>query len=83
MAQTVKSPPAMQEGDMGLISGSGRSPGETNSYQFQYSCLENPRDRGFWRATVDGVAKSQTPPGGYSLVGILGKQFRPHQSLKI
>ena len=44
-------------GDLGLISGLGRFPGEGNGYPFQYSCLENPMDRGAWRATVHGVAK--------------------------
>ena len=47
-------------GDTGLIPGLGRSPGEGNSYPLQYSCLENPMDRGAWQATVHGVAKSQT-----------------------
>ena len=47
-------------GDLGLIPGSGRSPGEENGYPLQYSCLENPMDRGTWRAIVHGVAKSQT-----------------------
>ena len=47
-------------GDLGLIPGLGRSPGEGNSYQLQYSCLENSMDRGSWRATVHGVAKSHT-----------------------
>jgi len=47
-------------GDWGLISGSGRSPAEKNGNPFQYSCLENPRDRGAWQATVHRVAKSQT-----------------------
>ena len=42
------------------VSGLGRSPGEGNSYPLQYSCLENPMDRGAWQATVHGVAKSQT-----------------------
>ena len=46
--------------DMGSISGWGRSPGEGNGKPFQYSCLENPMDRGAWRATVHEVAKSQT-----------------------
>ena len=46
-------------GDPGLISGSGRSPGEGNGNPLQYSCLENPMDRGAWRATFHGVAKSQ------------------------
>ena len=44
-------------GDQGLIPGSGRSPGEGNGNPFQYSCLENPMDRGAWWATVHGVAK--------------------------
>ena len=47
-------------GDPGLIPASGRSPGEGNGYPLQYSCLENPMDRGAWWATVHGVAKSQT-----------------------
>ena len=47
-------------GDMGLIPGFGRSPGGENGNPFQYSCLENPMDRGAWRDTVHGVAKSQT-----------------------
>ena len=42
-------------GDLGLIPGSGRSPGEGNGYPLQYPCLENPMDRGAWRATVHGV----------------------------
>ena len=44
--------------DMGLIPGFGKSPGEGNGNPLQYSCLENPRDRGAWRTTVHGVAKS-------------------------
>ena len=51
---------AYNAGDPGSIPGSGRSPGEGNGYPLQYSCLENPMDRGAWRATVHGVAKSQT-----------------------
>ena len=46
--------------DLGLIPGSGRSPGEGNVNPLQYSCLENPMDRGAWWATVHRVAKSQT-----------------------
>ena len=42
------------------IPGSGRSPGEGNDNPLQYSCLENPMDRGAWQATVHGVAKSRT-----------------------
>ena len=44
-------------GDPGSISGSGRSPGEGNSNPLQYSCLENPMDRGAWQATVHGVTR--------------------------
>ena len=44
-------------GDTGLISGSGRSPGEGNGNPLQYSSLENPIDRGAWRAIVHGVTK--------------------------
>ena len=44
-------------GDLGLIPGLGRSPGEGNGYPFQYSCLEVSMDRGAWWATVYGVAR--------------------------
>ena len=47
-------------GDLGAILGVGRSPGRGNGNPVQYSCLENPMDRGAWQATVPGVAKSQT-----------------------
>ena len=52
----VKNPPA-NAGDVGLIPGSGRSPGEGNGNPLPYSCLGNPMDREAWRATVQGVAK--------------------------
>ena len=48
------------EGDLGLIPGLGRSPGEGNGYPLQYSGLENCMDRGAWQATVHRVAKSWT-----------------------
>ena len=51
--------PTYNAGDPGLIPGLGRSPGEGNVYPHQYSCLENPMDRGAWWATVHGVAMSQ------------------------
>ena len=47
-------------GDLASIPGLGRSPGEGNGYPLQYSGLENSTDRGAWKATVHGVAKSQT-----------------------
>ena len=50
---------ARNAGDLGLIPGWGRSPGEADGYPLQYSCLEDSMDRGAWRATVQGVAKSQ------------------------
>ena len=59
VAQTVKES-TCNAGDLGSIPGSGRSPGEENGYPLQYSCLENPIDRGAWWATGHGVAKSQT-----------------------
>ena len=48
---------ACNAGDLGLIPRSGRAPGEGNGNPLQYSCLENPMDRGAWWATVHGVAK--------------------------
>ena len=52
--------------DAGSIPESGRSPGGGNGRPLQYSCLENPMDRGAWRATVRGVTKSQTRLKGLS-----------------
>ena len=51
---------ACNAGDRGSIPGLGRSPGEGNGNTLQYSCLENPMDRGAWWATVHGAAKSRT-----------------------
>ena len=51
---------ACNAGDLGLIPGSGISPGEENGYALQYSCLENPMNKGTWPAMVHGVAKDQT-----------------------
>ena len=58
----VKNPPANAggTGDPVSIPQLGRSPGGGNGNPLQYSCLENPMDRGTWRATVYGVARSQT-----------------------
>ena len=61
MVLVVKNPPA-NAGDIpdaGLISESGNSPRGRNGNLLQYSCLENPTDRGAWRAMVHGVAKSR------------------------
>ena len=57
----VKNPPA-NAGDLkdaGSIPGLGRSPGGGRGNPLQYSCLENPKDRGAWQATVHRVARSQ------------------------
>ena len=62
VALVVKNLPASagDARDAGSIPGWGRSPGEGNGSPLQNSCLENPMDRGAWRATVHGVTKSQT-----------------------
>ena len=62
MALVVKNSPANAEDirDVGLILGWGRSPGGGNGNPLQYSCLQNPMDRGAWQATVHRVTKSQT-----------------------
>ena len=56
-----KNPPA-NAGDEGLLPGSGRPPGEGNGSPLQYSCLENPMDRGACWATVQGVTKESDMP---------------------
>ena len=61
VAPVVKNPPANagDSRDTGSIPGSGRSPGEGNGNPLQYSCLENPMDRGAWQATVHEATDSQ------------------------
>ena len=56
----VKTPPGKDSREASSIAGSGRSPGRGNGSLLQYLCLENAMDREVWRATVHGVAKSQT-----------------------
>ena len=62
MALMVKNLPANAGDirDVGLIPGSGRSPGEENGNPLQCSCLDNPMDRGPWRAIDHGVKQSWT-----------------------
>ena len=68
VVQVVKNPPVVWETpvqsvgweDLGSVLGLGRSLGEGNSNLLQYSCLENPMDRGAWQATVYEVTKSWT-----------------------
>ena len=51
---------AVDAGDMGSIPGLGRSPGGGKGNSLQHSCLENPKNRGAWQATVHSIAKNQT-----------------------
>ena len=64
----VKNPPARvgDARDPGLTPGRGRPPGEGNGSPLQYSCLEDPMDRGAWWATVHGVTKSQIQLSAYA-----------------
>ena len=71
---------ACNAGDLGLIPGSGRSPGERNGNPLQYSCLGNPIDGGAWQATLYGVAKS------LSFILVLFKflfSLDPHQASRL
>ena len=65
MVLVVKNPPANvgNIGVAGSIPGLGRSPGGGHSNPLQHSCLENPMDRGAWRAAVHGVAKESEGNG--------------------
>ena len=62
VAQVIKNLPvsAGAEGDTSSIPGLGRSPGEGKGNPLQYSCLENPMDRGAWWAAVHGETESDT-----------------------
>ena len=62
VALVVKNPPASARDlrDTGLIPGLGGSPGGGHGNPLQYSCLENPMDKGAWWATVHRIAESQT-----------------------
>ena len=65
---------ACNAGDLGLIPGSGRSPGEGNGNPLQYSCLENPMDRGAWWAAVHRVTKSWTRLSDFTSVVCFASQ---------
>ena len=62
----VKNQPSNAE-EVALTPGSGRSPEEGNGNPLQYSCMENPMDRGAWRTTVHGVTKNQTQLSNWAL----------------
>ena len=64
--------PACNVGDLGLIPGLGRSPGEGTGNPLQYSCLENPMDGEAWWATVHGVAKNQTRLSDFTSLSLYG-----------
>ena len=74
-SSVVKNPPA-SAGNVGLIPGSGRSPGGRNDNPLQCSCLENPKDRGAWWAILHVVTKSQTRLSTHAL-GLLAHSFYP------
>ena len=66
------------------IPGSGRSPGEGNGTPLQYSCLEDPMDRGAWWAAVHGVAKSRTRLSNFTFTfhfHALEKEMATHSSI--
>ena len=58
---------ACNVGDLGMIPGSGRSPGEGNGNPLQHSCLENPIVGGAWQSTVYGVTKSRTQLNDFTI----------------
>ena len=59
---------ACNAGDPDSIPEWGRSPGKGNGNPPQYSCLENSMDKGAWQATVQRIAKSQTPLCNYHII---------------
>ena len=61
---------ACNVGDLRSISGLGRSPGGGHGNPLQYSCLENSMDKGAWRATVHGAAKSQTRQSNFHSLSV-------------
>ena len=80
MTQTVES--ACSAGDLGLMPGLGRSPGDGNGNPLQYSCLENPVDGGAWQATLHGVAKSRTRLSDFTLLYTLVSFFYVYSNAK-
>ena len=71
-------------GDLGLIPRLGRSPGEGKGYPLQYSCLENPMDRGAWWAAVHGVTEGRTQLSNFTFTfhfHALEKEMATHPSV--
>ena len=86
MALVVKNLPtnAGDIRDVGLIPGSGRSPGGENGNLLQYLCLENPMDRGAWQVAVHRVAKSRTRLSDFTFsfhFHALEKEMATHSSV--
>ena len=77
VALVIKNPPANAGDirDVRSLPGLGRSPGEGHGNPLQYSCLENPEDRGAWWATVHGLAKSQTRLKQLAMRGNMGDYY--------
>ena len=76
---------AYNVGDLGSITGLGRPPGKGNGNPLQYSCLENPMDRGAWWAAVHTVTKSRTRLSDFTSLAVLSPSFlnlsqAPHHS---
>ena len=68
--------------DVGSIPGSGRTPEGEHGNPLQYACLENPMDRGAWKATVHRVAKSQTRPKRLSVYAHTGASLMQEREKK-
>ena len=77
---SLKNPPG-NTGDADSIPGSGRSPGGGHGNPLLYSCLENPMDRGAWRAIGHGLAKTQTWLSDSTAIAIQGYSPRERQSI--
>ena len=79
VAPVVKNPPASAGviRDTGSIPGSGRSSGGRHGNPLQDSCLENPMDRGAWRATVHGVTKSGNDRNAYACMDTVPTVCQP------
>ena len=70
--------------DTGLIHGLGKSPGVGSGNPLQYSCLENPMDRGAWKPAVHGVAEGQTQLSDFTFTfhfHALEKEMATHSSV--
>ena len=76
MAQRLKRLPAMQETWVHSL-GREDPPGKGNGNPLQYSCLENPMDRGAWWATVHGVPKSRTRLSDFTFLDVSKSQLSP------